>query len=544
MNSLEKEFTEMKFNKKSVIALSALICTANTMINAADALPQTTTPSAYLIPQENLSLSINEIKTLQTPFKVVDATSSAPACVKVLKWNEHEVQIQALSSGTATISASASGITKSFKITVLDNMMPVYKALRRDLADIPAVSVELREGIVTLRGEITRYDQWELFDKVVSRQKDNIQNYVTFHAGPELMSTFRDMLVNAGYKIEDKVSPDNPGSISLKATNGVLTLTGYFLSDHDIDAVTKLIDTQKWLSTERTPNTMPLILDINVTNTQIDVGIVFVGITKSDAKRLGNSTADGTLLSVDIAAWFKSLYGEPPSGIGQGAPKKNGPGGIVFLDTNLKGAIKMFGSNGISEFRDAGHITFTSNSKSLEESSFENGGTLSIPIAGRDTADLKEIDFGLKFKIKGGMVQGNDVRLVLDLEKSLPPVKVDKDYLQRKTKAKTEIICSLDTTAVIAGQKEFSIVRSGPSGMAFLRHVPVVNWFVSGSEEQLEDLQLLILVSPQMVKNKLSIEVPPSVQTENTEEEVTKTINAQEIKSSEEKGFFGRMFSW
>ena len=53
-------------------------------------------------------------------------------------------------------------------------------------------------------------------------------------------------------------------------------------------------------------------------------------------------------------------------------------------------------------------------------------------------ADLKEINFGLTIKVSGGLVTSDKVRLILEVEKSLAPIKQDDDYLQRKTKSKTE----------------------------------------------------------------------------------------------------------
>ena len=79
--------------------------------------------------------------------------------------------------------------------------------------------------------------------------------------------------------------------------------------------------------------------------------------------------------------------------------------------------------------------------------------------------------FGLTIKVSGGLVKADKVRLILEVEKSLAPIKQDDDYLQRKTRSKSEIVCNLGQTAVISGQREITRTKSD-SGYAFLRHVP------------------------------------------------------------------------
>ena len=210
----------------------------------------------------------------------------------------------------------------------------------------------------------------------------------------------------------------------------------------------------------------------------------------------------------------------------------------------MKGSLVFFGNNGISDFRDAGHVTITNNSKNF--ASYENGGTLNVKVYGQDTAELKPIDFGLKLKVRGGLIRSDEVRLELDLEKSLAPIKQDEDYFQRSTKTRAEILCPLNKTAVIAGQKELTYSNSGPSGYAFLRHIPVINWFTSSEEDQGEEMTFLILVSPRIANSKVKMTSIPSAETAGVEDSVSRSVNerSRKVQEQEEASWFWKMFTW
>ena len=138
------------------------------------------------------------------------------------------------------------------------------------------------------------------------------------------------------------------------------------------------------------------------------------------------------------------------------------------------------------------------------------------------------------------------VKLYLDLERSLPPVRDDKDYIQHKTKTKTELLCPLGKTAVIAGQKELTFTKSGPVGYAFLRHVPVVNWFFSFKEDKGEQVQILILISPELMHQNVKMTSRPSVETAGLEKNVSARVNSenQSVLKKEKNNWFVRMFTW
>lgn len=507
---------------------------------AAPAVPAAPQGVQIFLPPESVSISTGESRKFEVPF-LVERTRSSSASARVNHQEGRSFEIEGIAAGNAVVTVSGPGISKEFRVTVSSSLMPIYRELSRELSDLPEVGVELSDNVLTLRGEITRIVHWEYFRRVVKRYEERCRNYVTFLPGPSLFTDLRKQFETAGYKIAETVSPDAPGTLKFEVSNGVLTVSGYLLCENDITSVKRILAAQKWLSPEWNGNAMRAETDLQIADTQIDVGIVFVGVTRTQLERLGNSSADGTVISWNLIAWFRALAGAAPDEL---ADASNGKGLYSYFNSNLKGALVFFGNNGISDFRDAGHITLTNNGKNF--ASYENGGTLNVKVYGQDTADLKPIDFGLKLKVRGGLVRADEVRLELDLEKSLAPIKQDEDYFQRSTKTRAEILCPLNKTAVIAGQKELTYSNSGPSGYAFLRHVPVINWFTSTEENQAEEMQFLILVYPQIAERKVKMATVPSAETAGLEENVSNSVREKNRKAREQEklSWFEKMFTW
>ena len=489
---------------------------------------------------EKISISTGEKRVLNVPFRI-DSCKSNSANVKIEHVSSNSLEISGETPGHAEITVSAGGLEKQYMVTVFNSTLQIYQELKRLMEELPEVTPELYDGGLVLRGVITQPVHWTYFRRIMVPYEDSCKNYVSFMPDAKLFAALKKQLEDAGFPVEEKSGPDYPGKLAFRVDGNVLTVTGNLLSERDIQSVQTILSSQNWLNPEWNGQNFGYVTDFAVAPTQIDLGVVFVGVNRTQLKRLGNSSANGTVLTWDVTAWFKALYGGLPDTPSSGGDANAGTS--VLLNSNLKGSLLFFGNNGITDFRDAGHITLTNNG---EESSFENGGTRSVKIYGRDTANLKEINFGLKYKAKA-LLQGNGiVRLDLDLERGLPPIRDGEDYIQRKSRTKTSLQCPLGKTAVIAGQKELTFTKNGPAGYAFLRHIPILNWFASFEEDSGEQVQILILVSPELMHQNLQLSARPSQENSTVEDEVSEVVNEgnQQVHENEQKSWFMRMFTW
>lgn len=496
---------------------------------------------AAALPTESLSMAQDEVRTLEVPFEILSAQSSSKS-VKILRNRGRRIEVQGVEPGSADLFLFSESLSKTFRILVTNSLASLYRDLCRDISDFSEVSAEMSHNAITLRGEFSKYSRYLAFKNIVDKYGESYRNYVVYKPGAEMFDSLKKQLSDAGFKFADGI-PEEAGVLGMKFSPGILTFYGKLLCDADLEAVKKIVASQKWLSAGSNPT--EVVYNLEVVDTQLDVNVVVVGVTRSQLERMGNSDANGTVISLDLQGWFRFLAGELPPGLGGDAPQSSGVGGLAYMNTGIRGAIQFFGANGVSDFRDGGHVTLTSNSKGVDQAVFENGGTLNVKIYGEDVAELKEINYGLTIKVSGGLVKSDRVRLILDIEKSLAPIKQDDDYLQRKTKTKSEIICKLGQTAILAGQREFTRTKSD-SGYAFLRHVPLLNSIFGYEEESVEELQLLILVSPMLAKSGVEMVSQPSAETSGVEGQVLKSASpdVERLRDDSKKSRQEKIFTW
>ncbi|MCI5778552.1 MAG: type II and III secretion system protein [Lentisphaeria bacterium] len=490
---------------------------------------------------EPLSITSGEKRVINLPF-TIESCKSNSANVKIEAVNGSSFEISGVTPGKAVVTVVAGGLEKEFNVTVFNSTLQTYQELGRLLEEIPEVTLELRDDGLTLIGAIANPGHWKYFRRIMAPFAERCHNYVVFQPDAQLIENLKKQLGEAGFPVVKNGATPNPGELAFQLSGGVLMISGDLLSEESIKKAQRILASQEWLNPEWNGNNFRAETDLHVAPSQIDLGIVFVGVTRNQLERLGNSSANGTVLSWDVIGWFKALYGGSPDAFSSHGDQH--VGGSVLLQSNLKGSLMFFGDSGISDFRDAGHVTLTNNSK--EDAVFENGGTRNVMVYGSESADLKEIEFGLKYKARALLLEGNMVKLNLDLERSLPPVKVDNDYVQRKSKTKTELLCPLGKTAVIAGQKELTFTKNGPAGYAFLRHVPVLNWFFSFEEDQGEEVQILVLVSPELMHQNVQMASRPSAETATLEKDVFTDVDSrnQAAREKEQRNWFSRMFTW
>ena len=490
--------------------------------------------------QEQVSITVGEKRVLSVPFSI-DSCKSDSSNIKIERVSGSTFEISGSSPGQAVIIVHAGGLEKEYHVTVYNSTLQTYQELSRLLEELPEITLQMYNGGLVLRGIVTQPIHWDYFRRIMQSYNGRCDNYVSFIPDAKLVSDLKKQLADAGFPVEDKSGPEYPGKLTMNLTGTVLTVRGYLYSEQGVQTVQSILSAQRWLNPDWNANNVTLQTDLKIAPAQIDLGVVFVGVKRTQLERFGNAQADGTVLTWDVVNWFKALYGGTMDVIDSHGSQHAGTS--VTLKTNLKGSLVFFGQNGVSDFRDAGHITLTSNGG---ESSFENGGTRQVKVYGENSADMKEIEFGLKYKAQAFLQEDNTVKLDIDLERSLPPVRDDDDYVQSKSKTKTSLICPLGQTAIIAGQKELTFTQSGPSGYAFLRHIPIINWFASSSEDKGEENQILILVSPELMHQDAQMSSRPSEENATLEQEVSERVNEeyQEVQENERKSWFQRMFTW
>ena len=176
-------------------------------------------------------------------------------------------------------------------------------------------------------------------------------------------------------------------------------------------------------------------------------------------------------------------------------------------------------------------------SNSSEEfKTLHEGGTLKVRVYGGagGTGTLTDVPYGFIMRVKGGLIGSDQVKLDLQIEVSTPALQENNDYDLKQSKVSTTVVAKLGETIALGGMKDMVEESSGPSGIPYLRKVPVLKWFCAETTESLNDSQVLMLVYPQVAGRTPPLKMPPSAETADTLAESEKS-NKERTEEAEQK---------
>lgn len=464
---------------------------------------------------EKVQLSAGSFRNVDLPFDMKTIKVADQKIVKAEMISKKSLRLTGLEAGITDVQiAGDSGLTRTYNIVVTDNLREEVNALRRDLDMVPEVEVTLNQDRIVLKGEISRPANWETFQKVIASMEKKPLNLVTFRPAPEAVLTVKDMLDKLGYKIyTDNTTATAPGTLSLRLLGEGLHISGSVYSPAHVERIRNVLGAQKWLTLEKNKTdsgSLPVIWDVEVLPQLIEVGVVFVGISDMKSQEIGVNLAKEGLLSVNTLA---QMVG--------GKDITDRYSGAYVVRSNLQGTLNFMANDGNARFHQAGHLTFKSND-TPDWRLLKSGGTLKVKVGNDNSADLKDIEYGLIIKVKGGLRTADAADLELEVELSVPEANALGDYNLKQNKISTSVQCKLGETLVLGGMKALLEGTTGPSGVPLLRSIPGIQWFFSEQGTTREDAQVLVLVSPQFTGQKALILPAVSAQTADTLEQSEK----------------------
>ena len=471
---------------------------------------------------EKITLSIGMLKVVDLPFALETFKSSSPDVVQVETFTDRQLRLTGLKQGICDVVVNGGGLSKQYSVTVVDNVRKLFDRLRSDLDSLPELELSINQNYIVIRGEISDVARWRQLRQVLPLYADAVQNFATFRPKPESLVNLKKLLSDSGFTVSDEAIPKETGVIGFGFTPEAVTVSGRVFTKSDIAALQQVFATQDWLApvgAEKADGKIKLVFNLTVEPTMIDVGAVYVGVSKDDSTKIGSPN------TFNVGGEFSILANLLRGG---GASQQ------ATLGAGLNPTMNFLAENGVSRFKAAGHLTFISNEDG-KEASFHQGGTMNVRVSGINAGDLKELPYGLTMKVSGGLIGANKVKLNVTLRRDDPPsINAAGDYDQKQSSVETSIICGLDETVVLAGMKEISENTTGPNGLPYIRRIPVLSWFVSQKGEQYRDMQLLVLVSPRVATQDVAIKIPPSAETADTLDEA-EVSNKDRMKAEQKK---------
>ncbi|MFA5203834.1 MAG: pilus assembly protein N-terminal domain-containing protein [Lentisphaeria bacterium] len=463
---------------------------------------------------EKVSVNMGAIQVIDLPFVVQGFRVTDPSLVKAEAMGERQLRIMGLKAGATDMQVTGpNGESALFSITVIENIKEILNSLKKDLDAVPEVDLSINRDRVVLKGEISSIPNWETLQKVLKGyDAKQYLDLTTFRPAPEVMLGLKSALEKSGVKVLGEKDPPAPGAVSLKYTNSTVFINGTVFSAAEVARVQDVIAAQDWLlirkagesaKREAGETRVGAVINLRVEPVMVEVDVQYVGITDTQNEQLGVNLAKNGLLAVNtVTAGF---YG----GINKGG---SGWGGNYAVRSNMAGVLNFMAKEGISRFRSAGHLTFKSGD-APQWRMFHSGGTIkakigggnatatgggNVAVGGSGTAAMEDIDYGLIIRVKGGLENATTTDLEVELELSAPELMDNGDYNLRRNRVTTNVSCPLGNTIILGGMKDLVESTATPSGVPFLRSIPVVQWFFSEKSSDTKKQEVLILLSAQL----------------------------------------------
>ncbi|MCL1888223.1 MAG: type II and III secretion system protein [Kiritimatiellaeota bacterium] len=475
--------------------------------------------------QDRITLAIGEPRTVDLPILAENYKYAPQDVIKVTDFNGKQMRLLGLRQGDCELEVMGGGVTRAYSVVVVDNIRKLYDRLLVDLDDLPELDITINQDYIVIKGEVSDIAHWKLLRQVLPRYVGACENRAVFRPSPENLIQLKKLLEQSGFAVSDKAIPDEANQIGFQFAQNIITLTGRLYTQKDVEQIARLLSTQDWLHTDGAPTDdgrIRVIVNTTVDPVMIDVGAVYAAISKGSTREIGS---EGNPLSIEgnFGYIFDIIAG-----------RHNGSSAVI--GGSLNNVIKFLAENGVSRFKTAGHLSFISNNE--RSATFHSGGTVFVRVQGKDNGDLKEVPYGLAMTVSGGLIGGNKVKLDIEVTRDDPPL-INKagDYDQKKNSVKTSVVCELGKTVALGGMKDITESTVEPSGVPYLRNVPVLNWFFAHESNVKTDLQLVILVSPRVQSEGAQIEIPPSIETDDTLYQADRP-NAERIKDGKRRGFW------
>lgn len=482
---------------------------------------------------DNISVSVGGMTISEIPFRVESIRTANSKFVNVESVSDSQVRFLGLAVGKTDVHVlGANGASKVFSVTVHDNIREVFNAIRRDLDTLPEIDISINRDKVVLKGEVSNMKNWALLHKVLPNYRGQVMDLTSFVPAPEVMINLNKALEKAGFKIGKDAANAAPGEIVITQEGNVLIVSGAVYAPDDVTQIRQIFATQNWLESDpaaKETNKVRLIDKIQVIPTLLDVGVVFMGVSRRDSEAIG-----ANLLKSGIQVGNAFNFGTNFHGTSQN----------YALNASLNTILNLSADTGVNRFRNAGHLTFMSN-ESSDFKRLHSGGTLKVRVYGGagGTGTLNDVQYGFMMGVKGGLRGSDRVKLELELEMSSPTLMENNDYDLKSTKISTTITARLGQTVVLGGLKDMVQATTDSSGIPFLRKIPGLNWFVAENADELNARQVLILIYPQIAGQGPEIKMPPSAETADTVDKVEVDNKTRvEKENAKKESFWQRWF--
>lgn len=452
----------------------------------------------------DMNLVEKQLDTITIPFGIRSYTPSNKDVVRIEKVSDTTLRVTALKSGRCDIEVRGDmEMSEKYHITVGGPLPQLLGWLQRDLEKVPEVSADINGSVIKVTGTIKSIKKWNYLAKVLNSKQysGSVENYVEFDIPDELKLKMKASLEQCGFAVtmSEPFTGDwntwkgNTVALSCSRENRTMLVQAKVYTPEQAKMIEECFKREKfWLKVDTADaksfddeKQYYVNLQVHVAKPQIRLSVAYMAVGQSDLERIGNPNYANVLALDGLFGVMHDLVA------GQQVGRTATVGATLGVTANF------LAQNSINKISNIGYTQIES--WDPEGAKFKSGGTRFIKVYGRDVAELKEVPYGFTIDAKGGMVDEKTMDVAFDFGLSTILPMEDETYDRKEDLSKQRIKLSLGRTTLISGFMDLVDRHQAPSGIPFLRHTPILNWFLAEQGNEVTDRKLVIMVCPEIV---------------------------------------------
>lgn len=432
------------------------------------------------------------------------------------------------------------------EIEVVGDLEEVLRSLKRELDGFDELEFTKGKSTIRIRGTISNPADWRRFKQVLSLAEfqGKVESLVQVGVDAATIGTLRRDLKEEGVPLCEPGARPEEGQISMDYKFGQIVFSGKVFSASELNNLIRVLKSQSWLQIDDgngklAETKVPAVVNVAIDDSLLELGVAFVKVSKAASKNLGAFRKDkqGNLIADSALAVNGVFHGFYDFLTG----KHSHNGADQFkIDASLNQTLTALAGNGVSRERQYGTIRFHANGDPGKTLHLGGKMTITPPPSGEGDAPSPQ-DYEYGFKIinrESRRTSANTAEADVEIEFNGAPkfeniggaMKID----QQQKSVHPTVSVPLGQTVAVAGYESLVEDTTLPTGTPILRHIPIVNWFVSGQGEKYEDETLLFLVSVRKVDVESEAPMVPNTPMKDITLDAN-TSNKERIKEEEGK---------
>lgn len=477
---------------------------------------------------EKISVKQGASETVRLSFEAARFSGYDKNVANVSQLNPQQFAIQGLKPGTTSVTfIGAEGQDSVFEISVLPNIDEVFTAVRRMLDDVPEVDIFRVGERVGIKGGIANLNRWNQVKTVVVAFGANIIDLTNLEIPPELIVGLKEAFEMSGLKVAEQgegIGNDNPGVYEIVSAGHTIYIRGTAFSQNEISRIRDLVSSQNQLKLEvesgddkdkAVDNRFLVAVNVGVAPLTVEVDVAFIALTEEDHKQVGVNLFEAGLMTVDVAG---ALVGDVVRIASKDSGRVTTDGTRVARPTvstrdrtsgntgsltysvvsQMAGVLHFYTENNPSRLIHRAQLNFRNGSDEWRE--IHSGGTIKVPLVGREVASMEDIDYGFIMKTRGTLIDGNNATIDVNFELSTPEALGTGHYDVKRERVITAVDCGLGHTMVLSGLNSL-LDSASEQATPFLSKIPLLKHFFSQKYKGQRNTRILVLVSPHIVQD-------------------------------------------